>query len=138
LFGVKMLKCSSVRADGMTHGTDCRTSSTATLYANIPSELLQSSHVHLFALSDCIMVPRGNCQKGSTHLSAGMSLESQNANRSRGKLTIEEWLTQIGKPLTSKERIDFLRQKRRGVGDTVISHFKLLCVLWLRTEKNRY
>ena len=87
-FVFKGLKCSSVRSKEVTHGPDCRVrgtvSYTATSYANISSELLHPTHVRLFALSDCIMVPRGNRKQGSTQLSAGMSLESQKANRSRG------------------------------------------------------
>ena len=74
----------------MTHGTDYRTrgtvSYTATFYAIKPSKPLHQSHVRLFALSDCVIVPRDNCKQGSTQIAAEMSLESQKAGRSRGDI----------------------------------------------------
>ena len=133
----------------MTHGaTDCRTSGTvsctAMLYVDTRSELLHPPHARLFALSDCIMLPRGNCKQGSTHLSSGISLESQKATRSRGDTDHRRMADpdRQASNVHGKDRFFYTETGGIGEGGIAISHFKLLCVLWLRAGKkqiqNRY
>jgi hypothetical protein len=106
------------------------------LYANVRSELLHSPHVRLFALSDCIMLPRGKSKQGSTQLSAGMSLESQKAKRSLGDTGHRRTADPDRQAPNVGEKDRFFYTETRGEGGIAISHFKLLCVLWLRAGKN--
>jgi hypothetical protein len=130
----------------VTHGTDSRTrgtvSYTATLHADIPSELLRSPHVHLIALSDCIIVPTDNCKQGSTQLSAGTSLESKKANRSRGDIDHRR-MADPDRQATNVQRKDrFFYTETERVGEVLpLVTLNYFCVLWLGAENpilNRY